>query len=136
MNKLSAFLILITLFVSCSEKKSSDCACTEVYVSIPITFTDKDGKGVNVMDFTVINQRTGEKITSSAGITADVIPGYYFVIADSEKSKVAKNGDDLKISGTYEPTGQTKSAIIKVGHSDVCSCHIQKISGPDKITFD
>jgi hypothetical protein len=56
-------------------------------------------------------------------------------VDDGNTKSLSEEGDDLKITGTFEKTGQTKSAIIKVT-GGICACHINKVSGPEQIAFD
>lgn len=139
MYKLSLLLLIcVAVFAGCDKKDASDCpviACTEMFASIPFSFTDKDGIGVPVKNYSAVNLRTGESIESPNVAYLTIMAGTYIVADDSHLRSLSEEGDDISITGTYEATGQTKSAIIKVSGGK-CACHIQKISGPDKIIFD
>jgi hypothetical protein len=88
-----------------------------------------------VKDYSVINMSTGQLIKTRVVASLTLVAGTFVVIDDSQRGKVSAAGDELKITGTYETTGQTKSAIVKVSGGK-CACHIEKISGPEKIVFD
>lgn len=137
MYKIVYVLFCAIVFMACHKKEISDCRnriCTTEFRSIVFTFTDKSGTGVAVKDYSVVNMRTGESIKSNvSGLSLG--PGIYMVLNDSHLSKLSVKGDDIKISGTLEATGQTKSTIMKVA-GGACACHIEKISGADKLAFD
>ncbi|MES2828962.1 MAG: hypothetical protein V4687_12425 [Bacteroidota bacterium] len=139
MRKLSILLMLAVSLVSCDkEKDPTDCqqmTCDASFSMLGISFTDKDGKGVAVKDYSAINLRTGEEIKPAIVASLNLVPGYYVVIDDSYRKKVSATGDDIKVTGTYEATGQTKTATLKVAGGE-CACHVTKISGPDKVAFD
>ena len=139
MKRFSILLLAVITLASCKDSNPLGCGkntfCTENFVSVLVTFTDKDGKGIPIKNYSAVNQRTGEPINTNGSIYTDLTPGTFIVIDDSETKKVSLEGDDIKVTGTYEITGQTKSAIIKVGR-DECFCHVNKIFGPDKIVFD
>lgn len=139
MKKLLLLFFITAALVSCGKDQSeSDCAsmvCDASFSTLTFSFTDKDGNGVSVKNYSAVNQRTGDTVKASSAIYVDLSPGFFLVVDDAYKSKLSAKGDDIKISGTYEATGQTKTATIKVSGGD-CKCHIEKLSGPDKIVFD
>lgn len=139
MYKIAYVLFCAIVFIACHKKEDpADCeprVCTEEFRSLLISFTDKDGKGVAVKDYSVINMSTGQLIKTRVVASLTLVAGTFVVIDDSQRGKVSAAGDELKITGTYETTGQTKSAIVKVSGGK-CACHIEKISGPEKIVFD
>lgn len=139
MYKLSILLVLAVFLSSCDKEKTpTDCqqmACDASYSMLGISFTDKDGKGVAVKDYSAVNLRTGELIQPAIVASLNLVPGYYIVIDDSYRKKLSTEGDDIKVTGTYEVTGQTKTVTLKVAGGE-CACHIGKIAGPDKIAFD
>ena len=138
MYKYLLILFCAAMLGACDKKEPSDCGamiCTEEFRMILFSFTDKDGKPAAVKNYSAINQRTGEIIKTTGGATIDLSQGTFIVIDDSSLKLLSAEGDDIKVTGTYETTGQTKSAILKVSGGK-CACHIQKISGPDKIAFD
>ncbi|HKG05994.1 MAG TPA: hypothetical protein VKB19_06035 [Pedobacter sp.] len=137
MYKATLIVLCAIVFMAC-DKKDPECGdriCTEEFAMINFTFTKKDGTGVSVKDFSVINQRTGDSLKAMSAAYLDLAPGTYVVADDNHTKKLSEEGDDLKITGTYEATNQTKSAIIKVAGGK-CACHIRKISGPAKLAFD
>lgn len=137
MYKIVYVLFCVIVFMACHKKEISDCRnriCTTESRSIVFTFTDKSGTGVAVKDYSVVNMRTGESVKRNvSGLS--LAPGTYIVLDDSYVNKLSAEGDDIKISGKLEATGQTKSTIMKVA-GGACACHIQKISGADKLAFD
>jgi hypothetical protein len=121
-----------------TEETPSGCEgkiCDASFAYLMFSFTDNTGTGVPVKDYSAINQRTGDTIKSAFAATISLIPGSYVALDDAYRTKLSDEGDDIRISGTYETTGQTKTAMIKVAGGK-CACHLLKISGPDKIAFD
>lgn len=138
MYKYVLILFCAAMLVACNKKEPSDCGrliCTQEFRMILFNFTDKDGRGVPVKNYSAINQRTGEVIKTTGGATIYLSPGTFIVIDDSFLKQLSAEGDEIKVTATYEATGQTKSAILKVSGGK-CACHIQKISGPETIAFD
>ncbi|MBB6240264.1 hypothetical protein HDC90_004933 [Pedobacter sp. AK013] len=137
MKKIILLFMTIAL-LSCKKNKTSDCGdkiCTEEFASIMLKFVDNKGAGVEVKDFNVINQRTGERVTANSSIYTNTIKGVFIIVDDNNKLGLSEQGDDLKITGTSVETKQTKSVVIKVSGGK-CACHIDKISGPQQIAFD
>jgi len=101
--------------------------------SLSIAFKDKSNNPVSVVDFTAVNRRTGEpantKYPNSNNNAA------YTVVTDADRKDLSAIGDTIDVSGTNPQTNQKKSASLVVAGGK-CSCHIQKISGPEEIIFD
>jgi hypothetical protein len=104
-----------------------------VFVSINVKFQDKNGNALEVKNFSAVNQRTNESISSGnqQGING---VGYYTVADDNTRSKLSTQGDEVVVTATHPTTGQTKTATFKI--SGGCNCHVARISGPQVITFD
>ncbi|MEO6149393.1 MAG: hypothetical protein ABIN95_05745 [Mucilaginibacter sp.] len=132
--------MIVILAFSCKKrvgtgKCDENIACTEIFASVAVKFVDKNGEGINVNNYSAVNQRTKDTIKTSAGIALDLVPGYYFVVDDSYTKNLSEAGDDIKVSGTNTLTNQTKTAVIKVSGGK-CACHVNKVSGPEEIKFD
>lgn len=134
---LAAFLVASLL--SCKKKTTeANCEnqmCTEEFRSVSIKFVDNKGAAADVKDFSVVNQRTGEKVYANSIIAYSMIKGSYMVVDDGNTKSLSEQGDNLKITATSLATNQTKSVLIKVSGGE-CACHINKVSGPDQVTFD
>lgn len=139
MRKIALALLLVSAMLSCKEKTMDsaceDRICTEEFRSLVIKFADNKAAGAEVKDFSVVNQRTGEKVNASSAAASNLIKGAYIIVDDGNVKELSEAGDDLKITGTSVETNQTKSAIVKV-KGGKCACHIDKLSGPEHITFD
>lgn len=137
-NLLLAFFMTSTL-LSCEEKTTnSECEnriCTEEFRALVIKFADNKGAAAEVKDFSVFNQRTGEKVNANSSIGANLPKGSYVIIDDGDTKRLSEAGDELKITATSVVTNQTKFAIVKV-KGGKCACHIEKVSGTEQITFD
>jgi hypothetical protein len=138
MYKAALIFLCAALFIACDKKNNSDCpslACTESFAMVTFSFTNKDGVGIGIKNYSAVNQRTGDTIKVSGMASLSLTPGTYVVVDDNYVKKLSEQGDDIKVSGTLEATNQTKTAILKVSGGK-CACHIEKISGPEKIAFD
>jgi hypothetical protein len=138
MKKLSLLIVLAALFLSCEKNKTADCeglVCDASFKYLTVNFVDKDGIGVPVSNYSAINLRTNEKVFSNFSATANTTPGTFIVLDDGYRKNLSAQGDDIKITGTYDSTKQTKSVTIKVANF-VCGCHFEKISGEQIIKFD
>lgn len=139
MKKIALVLLLGVALLTCKKNKTtSDCGdkiCTEEFASVTLKFVDNKGAGAEVKDFSVINQRTGERIAANSSIYTSTIKGVFIIVDDNNKLGLSEQGDNLKITGTSVETNQTKSDVIKVSGGK-CACHINKISGPQLIAFD
>jgi hypothetical protein len=139
MKKLLLVLLIGSALLSCKKKTTdSDCKdriCTADFRSITIKFLDDKALDAEVRDFSVVNQRNGERVYTNSGMAANLTKGTYLVVDDGNTKYLSEEGDNLKITGTSVATNQTKSAIIKVT-GGTCACHIHKVSGPEQITFD
>ncbi|WP_293787902.1 hypothetical protein [uncultured Pedobacter sp.] len=139
MKKIMLLLLVAIAILTCKKNKAtSDCGykiCTEEFVSVRMKFLDNKGAGTEVKDFSVINQRTGKRITANSSISTSTTKGVFIVVDDQNKLDLSEQGDDLKITGTSVDTRQTKSVVVKVTGGK-CACHIVKISGPDQVAFN
>jgi hypothetical protein len=139
MKKIMLVLLMGIALLTCKKNKStSDCGdkiCTEEFASLIVKFVDNKGAGAEVKDFSVINQRTGDRVMANSSIYTSTIKGAFIIVDDNNKLKLSEQGDDLKITGTSVETNQIKSVVIKVSGGK-CACHIGKVSGPDQIAFD
>lgn len=130
---------MVSTFLSCEKKTTeTDCeilACTLEFRAVGIKFTDNKGDAAEVKNFSVMNQRTGEKVYASSGPSSNLIKGTYLIVDDGNRESLSEEGDDLKVTATSLETNQTKSAIIKV-KGGKCSCHVSKVSGPELVAFD
>jgi hypothetical protein len=138
MKKLSVLILFLAFLSSCDKDNAADCAglvCDASFQSLTVTFTNKDGVGVPVSNYSAVNLRTNEKVFSDLSARTNTTPGTFIVLDDGYRSKLSAQGDDIKITGTYDDTKQTKSTTIRVANP-VCSCHFQKISGEPIIKFD
>ncbi|WP_285059308.1 hypothetical protein [Pedobacter ginsengisoli] len=138
MYKAALICLCAVLFIACDKKDASECPdliCTESFAMVTFSFTNKDGVGVGIKNYSAVNQRTGDTIKTAGIASLSLTPGTYVVVDDNYVKKLSEEGDDIKVSGTLEATNQTKTAILKVSGGK-CACHIEKISGPEKVAFD
>jgi hypothetical protein len=136
-NKLFSLLLLCSLF-GCEKKteKVDGCntgPCTLLFATVSVNYTDKDDQPVDVQNFTAINQRT--KLSVLPGTQNNMAgKGHYLITDDGKKDQFSSEGDEVIVSATYAATGQTKTATFKIAGG--CNCHINRVSGPQTISFD
>lgn len=88
---------------------------------------------VNISDFKAINRRT-RKSLKTVPQNPDIYKAYH-VATDADVEDLSSAGDTIDVSATNPETLQKKSAIFVIAGGK-CSCHIQKISGPEEVIFD
>lgn len=138
MKKLSFLFVVASLLLSCDKDNTTDCAnlnCDTQFKYLTVNFVNKEGVGVSIRNYSAVNLRTNEKVFSELSATANTIPGTFIVLDDGYRKNLSPQGDNIKITGTYDDTKQTKSVIIKVANP-VCGCHFEKVSGDQIIKFD
>jgi hypothetical protein len=138
MKALVSLLLPVVLFSACSNSstKQTSCgsqACTDIFESIDISYTNSSGAPLMVKGFSVIDTRTNTAIKESGDIITN--PGTYVVVHDSYLKNLSADGDNLQVSATDSLTNQTKTTIIKVSGGQ-CACHVTKISGADTVAFN
>jgi hypothetical protein len=135
--------LLVVLLIACSfgchkNQQQSACGtgqvCTALFASIGIRFTDKDGNPIAVKNYSAINQRTHLAMVNSNPPINPYGIGYYVVADDSARSQLSTEGDDVLVSATDPATNQTKTTTFKL--SGGCNCHVDKLSGVEKVAFD
>ena len=106
--------------------------CTLVFASVSVQFQDKNGNAVDVKNFTAVNQRTNETLSSGTNPGSN---SYGYTVADDNAlGKLSTTGDEVIVTATHPTNGQTKTATFKI--SGGCNCHVARISGPQIIKFD
>nr|WP_294945819.1 hypothetical protein [uncultured Mucilaginibacter sp.] len=139
LRKLSFALLLLTGFSACNKANlpvgcDANQNCTLEFRSLGVTFVDKDGNNIAVKDISVTNLRTNTAVVAKNVIDPGFSPNTYYVATDSNKDEFSTEGDDIKITATSTATNKTVSAALKI--SGGCNCHINKLSGPEKIVFE
>lgn len=140
MLKKLVLLALIVCCLSCDKKQQEepvDCPaqpCTLNFAMIGLQFKDAGGNAVDVKDITAVNQRTKENILPEQQQGPGRQVGYYVIAHDGMRSKLSVSGDDIVVTATIATGNQTKTATLKI--SGGCSCHVNRISGPQEVKFD
>jgi hypothetical protein len=129
-------LAIVTL--SCTKKlNNGGCPtqmCTDIFASVGTQFVNKDGNNVAVKDFTVINLRTNKPIVAKNMVDPGFSPMHHTIVSDGNKKELSTEGDELKVSAINAATNKPISAIYKI--SGGCNCHVERLSGPEKIVVD
>jgi hypothetical protein len=124
------FIVLTQLLTSCS--KSTECekpACTKEFRTITVRFVDANNNPQTVKDFTAVNKRTGEIMSSNTDFTNQVD---YVVASDSDLLKLSEKGDTILVSA-IDLKSNSKIQVEYIVTGGICSCHVNKISGPDTV---
>ncbi|GAA3975518.1 hypothetical protein GCM10022210_27510 [Mucilaginibacter dorajii] len=108
--------------------------CTAIYATIGIKFVNSKGAGVVVTNFTAKNLRSDSLIVAVGVIDPGFSPSYRTIATDGNKAQFSMEGDNVQISATNPDTHQIKTTTMKIAGG--CTCHINKVSGPDTVTFD
>jgi len=139
-KKISFLLCCMAIgFSACNKTTLSEgCAanqiCTTEFRSISIQFVNKNGAYAQVKDITVVNQRTNQPVIAKGVLDPGFSPNDHFIVTDSNKSEFSTRGDNVKITATSIADNKTVTAIYKI--SGGCNCHVQKLSGPDKVLIE
>ena len=136
-SRLLSLAPAVLLFLVAACDRETECPprfCTEQFVSVALSFADTSGNPVSVRDVSAVNTRTGANYAPEvAGIRPD--SSRYIMITDSEKETLSARGDTIRVTAAHAATGQVKTAELVVSGGE-CACHIQKLSGPDRVVFD
>ncbi|MFA6247645.1 MAG: hypothetical protein WC615_11950 [Mucilaginibacter sp.] len=132
-------LVFAVVTSSCSKKLKTDgCPtdqiCTMMFASIGTQFVDKDGNNVAVKDFKVFNTRTNKYISVKGIIDNGSEPSHYTIVTDGNKKELSTTGDELRITASNISTNKPISVAYKI--SGGCNCHVEKLSGPEKIVLE
>ncbi len=136
---LIVILAAVVLFASCTktQQKNSACgtqqACSDIFMTVGIHYTDKAGEPIIVSNFTVFDVTSNKQLYPGLP-TGNLVVGYYIVASDSNIKDYSTGGDIIKVSATDPATGQTKIVNFKI--SGGCNCHVGKLSGPETVAFD
>jgi hypothetical protein len=138
MTKKIFFILLLAFCFGCTKKQSQvlDCPaqpCTMIFASVNVQFKDKAGNVVEVKNYSAFNKRTGKNLVSAnqKGMNE---AGFYTIVDDGMRPQLSTQGDQIVVSATHPINGQTKTTTYKI--SGGCNCHVDRISGPQVITFD
>uniref|UniRef100_A0A832LL05 Uncharacterized protein n=1 Tax=Ignavibacterium album TaxID=591197 RepID=A0A832LL05_9BACT len=130
MKKLFLISAVTVLLISCN-KEEFDCICTTEFAMITISVVDSLNNPVDSLNVNIEDEfgRTIKPIYKQL----QFVPGRYVVIDDSYVNYLLT--DPLLIRFTVSDSlGRTVQAFIVV-NTDECRCHVNKISGADKIVL-
>jgi hypothetical protein len=119
--------------LSCKEQYNcEEKVCTQVFVSVGVTYKNAANEFVEVEGFKVYNTRTKTYITED--VYTDLIwsKGRYVIISDASLGKLSEKGDKLIVSAK-NPVTNTINETEFVISGGKCNCHVEKINGPDEI---
>jgi hypothetical protein len=132
-------MLLVIIVAGCTKnsKVVPGCplkACTDIFVSIGVTFTDNNDQPIAIENLRVIDLSSHLNLTKSANSPFWAL-GYYVIADDGDLKKLSADGDNIQVSATDPATKQTKTVIFKIAGGG-CNCHVFKVSGPNRIAFN
>lgn len=130
MKKLFLIFTVTFLLVSCN-KNNLDCICTLEFSMITILVVDSTDSPVDSLDV-FIEDEFGRQINPLYK-QLEFVPGRYVVIDDSYTNYLSTNPLLLRFTAS-DSLGRTARAFIVV-NTDECRCHVNKISGVDKVVL-
>ena len=128
------FSVFFMILASCATTDVSECGemiCTQEFRMVTVRFSDESGRPVIVKNFSSKNMRTGRSTVQNNDL---IDQGNYVLASDADRKDLSESGDIILVSATNPKTNITKEAEFVVS-GGLCACHINKISGPDKISF-
>src|ERR1700748_3187613 len=99
MKKLLLFLCFSPVFIlSCKKNQQTACgtqACTDNFSSVGVKFADSNNNVVVVTNFKVLDLRTNKTLTNTFSVSADLVPGAWIIVDDSNLKELSTNGDNI-----------------------------------------
>jgi len=140
MRKLLLLILPVVLFISCEslEKSAKDCspqACTMLFATVSVKFTDSNGNLLAVKNYAAINKRTNKSMLNDFIPDTVYAKGYYPVVTDANLNDLSGEGDIIVVKASHPITNATKEIQFLVSGGK-CACHVEKISGPDTVRFE
>lgn len=134
------FLIAgIAVMYGCISKKeylsTEDCpprACTMEFRTVGVAFQDSAGRPVDVEGFAVTLKKNGKELPSAKD--RENGDAFYVVANDGDLHALDVKGDTLLVEARHPKNGARKSAEFVITGGK-CECHINKLAGPEVITF-
>lgn len=121
-------LVVSFLFVTCSVKKDEPVMCTEEFRTVSVKFKDSSGNNILVENYKAVIKSSGLQLHSDS----DKQENNYIVATDADNEKLSKVGDTILVTANHPVTKAliSENYVIKGG-----VCHIEKVSGPDELSF-
>ena len=121
------YLISAVLCLSLTSCFSGQ-ACTTIFAFITVDLEDAAGNPVTTADIKVQLVRTGEMLESPQDF---ISLGTYIVLTDNQIDKISREKDTLEV--TLTRGASSTEASFEVNKD---ACHIQKLSGPEKLILN
>lgn len=121
----SLLILCIVLFSSCM-RDSDDCICTQEFRTVTVFVIDENNKPVDSL-VTTITDEEGKKYDVS---DPPFFPGYYPVMHDGYVNDFSVVPKKILFEGIKDSLSASGEFLI---NTDECSCHINKVSGPDTL---
>ncbi|MCH7491102.1 MAG: hypothetical protein IID05_10460 [Gemmatimonadetes bacterium] len=114
----------------CSSTTVEGCVCDSSFRIAVVTVVDTDGTPVVGVAITVTRVSTEENIEFTP---ADLPDGVYIILDDGFVDAVDMDGEVFRVVGRKDNAGFMQDYVFG---TDVCRCHLTRISGPDSIVMD
>jgi hypothetical protein len=122
-------LAAIVALMSACGGSPGGAACTELFVSIPVTVVDNGGQPVEEATVTAVLLRTGQTLPPT-GLMLNT-PGSYTLVDDGSTSVLRRTGDPVQAHISKGAQSMTVDYVFSVPGG----CHVDKVSGPDTVTL-
>lgn len=131
MKSLILIFVIVFLFTHCKSNNQPECFCTEEFRSITVTVVDSLNNPIDSLDVDIVDE-FGRRISPSSK-QFPYQSGLYVVIDDSYVNYLS--AEPLLIYFTATDSIGRRAYSLFLVNTDECKCHVQKISGPNKIVL-
>lgn len=130
MKKLILMSVLFILFISCKENEP-ECICTTEFRSLTVSVVDSLNNPIDSLDVNIVDEFG--RIIKPLEKQLPYQPGSYVVVDDSYVNYLSTEPLLIYFTAT-DSLGRNAYTFFLV-NTDECRCHVQKISGKDKIVL-
>ena len=114
----------------CSSTTVEGCICDSSFRIAVVTVVDTAGTPVVGVAITVTRVSTQENLEFTP---ADLPDGVYIILDDGFVGAVDMEGETFQVQGRKDNAEFMQDYVFG---TDVCRCHLTRISGPDSIVLD
>ncbi len=119
-----------TVAWGCSSTTVEGCICDSGFRIAVVTIVDTEGTPVVGVALTVTRVSTQENLEFTP---TDLPAGVYVILDDGFVGAVDMEGEVCRIEGRKDSAAFMQDYVVG---TDVCRCHLTRISGPDSIVMD
>uniref|UniRef100_A0A7V3E672 Uncharacterized protein n=1 Tax=Ignavibacterium album TaxID=591197 RepID=A0A7V3E672_9BACT len=131
MKRLIIIIAIIFTVTHCESNKQPECICTTEFRSITVTVVDSLNNPNDSLDVNIVDE-FGRRI-SPLSRQLPYQSGLYVVIDDSYVDYLSTQPLLIYFTAS-DSVGRIANTFFLV-NTDECKCHVQKISGPERIVL-